>query len=252
MTTGYYLLDHPNPHGPHYYPTRRSRVLAAVVHVTAGLQGAPAGADTSAEQTAKYAATTDRQVSWHSGSDRDSFLQLLPDAYTAFQVQRYNSRTIGHEISKRDTTWADEDPQWRKHTLEMAAACLRPRLLALGIPIRHATRHELDKAIAANGAPVGLIGHSELDPDRRTDPGRDFPWSRFLTLLKPPAPAGPPLTVEDDVFIVRASGKHWLSNGQTKRQIVGTDAEKAYLAAGVKVLELPDAEVDAIPVVKPW
>lgn len=212
MSTGYWLLDRPNPHGQHFYPTRRGSVLACVVHVTAGLQGAPTGVDSSAEQTALYAATTDREVSWHSGSDRDSFLQLLPDGYTAWQCQGYNSRTIGHEISKRDVSWADEDPRWVTETLQLAAACLRPRLAALRIPIRRATRAELDRAIATNGPPVGLIGHSELDPTRRTDPGRDFPWGRFLTLLKPsppPTPApkipeGRPLTNAELVAAVAA------------------------------------------------
>lgn len=188
---GFYLLDHRNPHGDHFYETRRGSVLACVIHVTAGLQGEPTGVDRSAEQTAKYAATTDRAVSWHSGSDRDSSLLLLPDSYTAFHVKGYNSRTIGHEISKRDTTWADEDPGWVTHTLEHAAACLRPRLLALKIPLRIATKDELDRAIATNGKPVGLIGHAPLDPTRRTDPGQDFPWARFLSLLTASGPALP-------------------------------------------------------------
>jgi hypothetical protein len=186
VSTGYYLLDHPNPHGPHHYASRKAPVLACVVHITAGLQGKPAGADSSAEQTARYAATTDRPVSWHSGSDRDSHLRLLPDSHTAFQCQGYNSCTIGHEISKRDTSWADEDPGWVTDTLQMAAACLRPRLADLGIPIRLATRGDLDreKAKGTAGRPVGLLSHAVLDPTRRTDPGPDFPWDRFLTLLR--------------------------------------------------------------------
>lgn len=198
--SGFYLLDHPNPHGPNYYATRRGSILAAVVHITAGLQGRPAGADSSAEATAAYAASTARDVSWHSGSDRDSSLQLLPDSYTAWQCHGYNSRTIGHEISKTDVTWADEDPDWVTGTLTEAADCLRPRLDKLNIPIRRATKDELDRAIARNGMPVGLIGHQVLDPTRRRDPGADFPWTRFLQLLrgkvtapsKPPAPAPHP------------------------------------------------------------
>lgn len=200
--SGFYLLDRDTARKS-YYTSRHGSILAVVMHVTAGLQGRPAGADSSAEQTAKYAATTDRAVSWHSGSDTDSHLQLLPDSFTAFHCQGYNSRTIGHEISKRDVSWADEDPLWVTKTLEQAVASLRGRVKALGIPPRWASKAELDRAIATNGPPVGFVDHSALDPDRRQDPGRDFPRNRFLSLLLlggRPATPPPVLDEEDEVL----------------------------------------------------
>lgn len=218
MSTGYYLLDHPNPHAPkrangvkmNAYPTRKGSVLACVMHVTAGLQDMDHDyrSDSSAEDTAKYASTTDREVSWHSGSDANSSLLLLPDEYTAFQCIGYNSRTIGHEISKKDVVWADEDPKWVTLTLTEAADCLRPRLKKLRIPLAHATKAQLDHAIATNGKPVGLTDHSILDPARRRDPGKDFPWVRFLAMLaqtpvppkpQPPTPAPPAPPEEEEM-----------------------------------------------------
>lgn len=182
---GYYLLDHPNPNGRHYYTSRRGPLLAIVVHVTAGLQDQDLqGVDISAEAAARYAASTVREVSWHSGSDSDSFVKLLPASYTAWHVHGYNSATYGHEISKLDVTWSDEPPRWVVATLEQAAAGLAPVARAYGIPVRQATRAELDRAIATGGPPVGFIGHEPLDPDRRRDPGRDFPWTRFLDLVR--------------------------------------------------------------------
>lgn len=186
--TGFYLLDHPNPHGDHFHRSRQGSLLGLVVHITAGLEDLDGVDDQSAEKTAAYAAGTDRAVSWHSGSDTDSALDLLPWSFTAFQVQGYNSRTVGHEISKTSPDWRTADPAWIDRTLRRAAKHLAPRLLAFGIPIRHATKAELDHAIATNGKPVGLIGHFELDDDRRQDPGQvgpidTFPWSRFLALL---------------------------------------------------------------------
>lgn len=56
---------------------------------------------------------------------------------------------------------------------------------------------------------------------------------------------------EDDMFIVRQTGKHWISNGQTKRLITSSNDEKVYLAAKVPVLPLSDKEIASIPTVKP-
>jgi len=187
---GYYLLDHPNPHGPHYHTTRRGRVLAIVVHITAGLEDLDATDDHSAENTARYAATTDRQVSWHSGSDSDSALDLLPAGYTAFHCVGYNSTTYGHEISKADPDWRNAPEPWRTRTLTQAARHLGAKARQLGIPIRKATKADLDHAIATGGQPVGFISHAELDPARRRDPGLvpgvgdTFPWNEFLAIAR--------------------------------------------------------------------
>jgi hypothetical protein len=199
---GYYLLDHPSPTGPNYYPTRRSPLLAIVVHCTAGLQDLDLiGPDNSAEGTARYAATTDRDVSWHSGSDSDTWVDLLPYSYTAWQCQGYNSSTAGHEISKRDMVWADEPADWVTRTLTIAARGLATRAREHRIPLRRATRAELDRAIANGGPPVGFVTHAELDPARRTDPGADFPWTRFLGLMAGTTP------IQEDISIVDAATK---------------------------------------------
>jgi hypothetical protein len=187
---GFYLLDHPNPHGDHFYRSRRRPLLAQVIHITAGLEDLDLiGPDASAERTAHYAATTERSVSWHTGSDTDGWLDLLPYSFTAFQCVDYNSSTAGHEISKATTDWTRMDPEVRDRMLRHAAAAIRPKLREHGIPMRKTTAAELDRAIAAGGPAVGLLGHHELDPDRRTDPGlyggrQTFPWSDFLAILR--------------------------------------------------------------------
>ena len=211
-----YLLEHPNPYHlagtPHWYATRRGGVLAIVVHITAGLEDLDATDDHSAENTARYAATTDRKVSWHSGSDADSALDLLPAGYTAFHVQGYNSTTYGHEVSKADTDWRDAPEPWRTRTLTNAAQHLAAKASQLDVPRRHATRAELDHAIATGGGPVGFIGHHELDPARRSDPGLvrgvdTFPWDDFFALM---GATPQPVHQEDDddmaSYIVRRKG----------------------------------------------
>lgn len=185
MSTGYYLLDNPNPHGPNYYTTRRRALVAIVVHITAGLEDLDGEPDHSAERTARYAATTTRDVSWHSGSDTDSALDLLPASYTAWHVRGYSSSTYGHEISKRDTDWENQPDWWVTKTLTRASHKLARRAVANNIPIRRISRAQLDRARNANDpSQGGFIGHAPLDPTRRTDPGRNFPWDRFLHMTR--------------------------------------------------------------------
>lgn len=185
---GFFLLDNRNPNGDHFYPSRRKPLLAIVVHITAGLEDRDnIGPDASAEDTAHYAATTDRDVSWHSGSDSDSWVDLLPYSYTAWQCVNYNSSTAGHEISKAETDWRDDPAEWVTRTLTVAGVGLGKKARANGIPLRKCTRAELDNAIAHGGPPVGFISHHELDPTRRTDPGwvgstDTFPWARFFAI----------------------------------------------------------------------
>ena len=182
----YYLLDHPNPSGPNYYTSRRQPIVGIVIHITAGAEDTDMqGVDASAESTAAYASRTTRSVSWHSTVDSDSIIPMLPDAYTAYHVRGYNSATLGIEICKRDVTWSDEPADWVTATLNNAAEVCRRWAKDHNIPIRHVTKEQLDRSLArAKPTPAGFIGHSELDPSRRRDPGPDFPWERFLALVK--------------------------------------------------------------------
>jgi hypothetical protein len=208
---GFLLLDRPNVNGRHYYPTRNSPLMAIVVHITAGAEDLDTLDDLSAENVAHYAATTDRDVSWHTGSDADSWVDLLPSSYTAWHATDYNSTTHGHEISKRTTEWRGMPEQWVDKTLRMAAlgpggnAGLRKVALDNGIPLQWATRAELDAQIAnyRAGRPwkrVGFITHHEVQPDDRTDPGYvrqggqlidTFPRARFMALLTIGTPTQP-------------------------------------------------------------
>lgn len=208
----YYLLDHPSPSGPNFYTSRRSPIVGIVIHITAGAEDTDMqGEDVSAENTAAYAARTTRTVSWHSTVDSDSIIPMLPDAYTAFHVRNYNSSTLGIEICKRDVTWADEPADWVEATLLNAAKVCRRWASNHNIPVRHVSKAQLDKALSrSRPTPTGFIGHSELDPSRRRDPGPDFPWDTFFDMIKgdytpsapkpkpTPPPPSPPSTISDD------------------------------------------------------
>lgn len=188
--TGNLLFDSPNPHGDHFYDTRIEPLLAMVMHITAGLEDLDTVDDHSAENTAEYCRTTDREVSWHSGSDTDSIVYLLPPECTAWHATSYNSCTYGHEQSKRHTDWRTMSVSWVAKTLRNAAKAVAPIVARYGIPIRKATRAELDRERANYRAgrpwkPVGFISHAELQPEDRTDPGLvgsidTYPWGQFL------------------------------------------------------------------------
>lgn len=267
--TGFYLLDHRNPHGDHFHPTRRGTVLAIVVHVTAGLEDLDTIDDHSAEKTAAYAASTDRPVSWHSGSDTDSALDLLPAGFTAFHCVGYNSRTYGHEISKANPDWRAMSPGWVDATLHRSAHHLAIRARELGVPVRHATRAELDEAIARNGQPVGFLGHHQLDPARRTDPGLvdhidTFPWDRFLGLVRsyqqppaPPAAQPDPRRSRPMLLNIKDSPYFWFVRGvgpDLSLVLVEVTAAEAWelAAAGVTNVSISAATFDKIRKAPAW
>lgn len=177
---GYYLLDHPNPHGPHYNRYRRVPLRVILMHITAGAEDF-VGADSSAENVTRYAATTTRQVSWHASVDSDSIIELLPPSYAAWHVRNYYDFCYGIEISKRHTNWRGVPEPWRTNTLRNAATIAGKVARQYDIPFKHITGSE-----AINGA-KGFTSHWRLDPTRRDDPGRyrgvdTFPWDEFLQM----------------------------------------------------------------------
>lgn len=167
-----------------YYTTRQKKVKGAVVHVTAGLQDlGMVGTDESAEGTNKWALTQLPEVSWHRIADSDGVESCLPSWYTAWQAKGYNSTTVGVEISNVDARWDNKPSQWVKWTIWHAARAFADYAVKYKIPLRRATKAELDHAIATDGAPVGFVDHSRLSTNR-VDPGATFPWDMFFRFMR--------------------------------------------------------------------
>ena len=166
-----------------YYTSRRGKILGIVLHVTAGAQDlGMVGTDNSAANTIRYGQTTTRAASWHAISDTDSAIYCLPDTYTAFHVRNYNAHTLGLEICNADARWDNKPEAWIDATLRNSADICRNWARKYGLPLTLVDKRGVDSAIA-NGRKFGFTYHSYLDPSRRVDPGRTFPWHRFIALV---------------------------------------------------------------------
>jgi hypothetical protein len=180
-----YLYDHQNPNAPVRsngkrfwgYPARQKKIQLVVVHTTESMFDL-IGEDTGAEGVARFQSTTTRPSSYHRIVDRDSEIDMLPDGATAFGVVDYNGQSLHIAFAMRAGDWADpEKAKAAEPALYRAARIVATWCHDYGIPDRFISQAEADA-----GA-LGLTSHGRLDPDRRSDPGTLFPWTRFLGLI---------------------------------------------------------------------
>lgn len=195
----YLLIRSPNPNGQHYYSTRRTCQHGRrgphliVMHTSEQLPDYDPP-DATSDSLSRYVRTTTRTVSWHSHVDSDSTVKVLPGAYTAFHVRGFNRCSLGLEMCIQARLWREaqqRSPAYVDGLLRRAAAQVREWSSMYAIPLTRLT--------AGQVARDGLIGHVDLDPTRRSDPGRDFPWDRLLTLARGDAP----LPTEEDEMLKR-------------------------------------------------
>lgn len=166
----------------HYKSRQNGPLIGIVLHVTAGIQDlGVSGSDSSAENTAAWGARSTK-VSWHAINDSDSIVPCLPDTYTGWHAKGYNSRTWGLEISNSDARWNNKPAAWTQRTVANAARACAPIVAKYKIPIVLASQSTVDRSLAA-GRPFGFTYHSYLS-DIRVDPGREFPFSTFISIVK--------------------------------------------------------------------
>lgn len=191
MTTPYYLYLHPNRHAPVRangirfwgHPDRQIPVRVIVVH-TAENTPDYIGEDGGAEAVARYQATgvtAANASSYHEIGDSDSYVTMLPDEAVAFGARGANADGWHWSFATRAYLWPSKPDRWQTGALQIAAGRCRLRADAFGVPVRRLTRRQYREGAS------GFVGHGDVDPTRRTDPGPQFPWQRFLDLIRQPA-----------------------------------------------------------------
>ena len=191
----YFLLENQNPHATrrsdgrrfHGHSVRRNKVRVIVVHTAENLPDI-SGEDMGAENVARFLSTTDRAASYHTVVDADSTVRLLPTSYTAFGVRSFNSPALHLSFATRAAEWATL-PQDRVNAAIRNGAIEAKRWVDdFDIPTVRINVTE------AHSGHTGFVSHAQMDPTRRSDPGADFPWDLFMTLISgdPPPPAATP------------------------------------------------------------
>lgn len=180
---GYYLLDHDNPNAPRRsdgnrfwgYPSRNGSIRVIGVHTG---ENAPdfVPPDRGAESIASYLSRVARAASYHEVVDSDSTIPLLPEHYTAFGIGNFNSPTWHLSFATEAHKWG-MDRKWQDAILRRGAVSAARIAKKHGIPAVKLTREQ-----ALNGK-KGFVAHATMDPSRRSDPGKGFPWTNFFSLV---------------------------------------------------------------------
>lgn len=175
-----YLIDNPPVRSQFRSPRRERPSGVVVVHSAENVPDAVAP-DLGAEGVARFISARTTPGSYHDLADSDSIIQLVRYGDEAFQDGTgSNPHAYSVSAAVQAAKWPTMPADWTAATVRnMAAAAARyakwlQANYGITIPARRITRAQSDARVP------GFISHAERDPERRTDPGKDFPWDVFL------------------------------------------------------------------------
>jgi N-acetyl-anhydromuramyl-L-alanine amidase AmpD len=134
---------------------------------------------TTAEDVARYFATTEKHASAHVCVDNNSIVQCVADSNVAWAAPGCNRDGIQIELAGygRQTRedWLDE---YSLAVLENAANAVAQYCLKFDIPLVHLTNDQL------SAGERGIVGHVQVSEvykqSDHTDPGAGFPWDVLM------------------------------------------------------------------------
>lgn len=183
------LLETRRPAVPQFHaPRRAQRVTAYLVHTAESVLDL-VGPDTGAEGVAEFICNRKDAGSYHDLADSDTVAEVVPPRWEAFHCRHgVNAWSMGLSFACRTTDWARMTPERRTAFLRngarvavdriewIEAQTSRPKTLGR-FPIRRITKAQ------AEAGEEGFVGHGDMDPGHRSDPGLEFPWGEFLALV---------------------------------------------------------------------
>ena len=211
INAGPYALE-ANP-DQNYRTSRRKPIRGIVMHITAGMTDYVA-ADTSADATTRYGATTTADASWHTTIDSDGIIPCIRDTYVAWHAgvgpdywshparPYVNDATLGIEQGTGQVDWRKAPAWWVERTLRNVAVWCASRVKEYGIPLVVVrNRDTVGDAIMA-GRAFGFVAHATMAPHNRSDPGLvsgvdTYPWAQLFGYIREELTG---TSLEDDMF----------------------------------------------------
>ena len=141
------------------------RIDAIVIHTTEG----------GYRQAIEWFKTARSEVSAHFVIGPDGEItQMAALSRRAWHATYYNDRSIGIEVAGH----AGRSDTWTPENLEALTALTAWLCVTFDIPVIHPTAVAESKQRPLDVP--GIVGHAQVQPWNRRDPGPYFPWSRFV------------------------------------------------------------------------
>ena len=181
LKPGVYLDDN-TPRQRQFRERRGSKPMQAVVVVhTAENNPDLHGVDNGAENVADFIRTRTSYGSYHVVGDRDTIIRLQTNNLTVYHDTSSNNWSTSLSGAMQGVNWSSLTGTLREQWIESFVTMMviqgqDLQRRGVGLPAARLLSRSQAHATGASG----FIGHGHMDPSRRSDPGRDFPWTEIL------------------------------------------------------------------------